>query len=235
MDWQRRAANGPEREHSKGSGARSQGSPERLRKSRTNVDPVHTCRQRVRRAVRRRPCILVRRRAARRLGAAPSPPNPPARGQGVHEREAHLSAQEAQARPYARVPRTHEHPRGTPRPEAASRQGPQATHRRATRSPLVRDRAPRRRRLSRSAEFERVYRQGRSKGNRFLVLYAFPREDESRADDEGPRLGLSVSRRGRRRRRSQPRQARAARGVLGGGRAAARRLGLRRRRAPRRA
>ena len=50
----------------------------------------------------------------------------------------------------------------------------------------------RRRRLSRSAEFERVYRQGRSKGNRFLVLYAFPREEGS---DEGPRLGLSVSRR----------------------------------------
>ena len=51
-------------------------------------------------------------------------------------------------------------------------------------------RGPKRRRLSRSAEFERVYRQGRSKGNRFLVLYAFPREDES---DEGPRLGLSVA------------------------------------------
>src|SRR5919202_4042620 len=53
---------------------------------------------------------------------------------------------------------------------------------------------PRRRRLSRSAEFERVYRQGRSKGNRFLVLYAFPREGDDAADD-GPRLGLSVSRR----------------------------------------
>src|SRR5919204_6721876 len=50
---------------------------------------------------------------------------------------------------------------------------------------------PRRRRLSRSAEFERVYRQGRSKGNRFLVLYAFPREEGSQ---DGPRLGLSVSR-----------------------------------------
>jgi len=50
----------------------------------------------------------------------------------------------------------------------------------------------RRRRLSRSAEFERVYRQGRSKANRYLVLYAFPREQGS---DEGPRLGLSVSRR----------------------------------------
>jgi ribonuclease P protein component len=55
-----------------------------------------------------------------------------------------------------------------------------------------RPRGPKRRRLSRSAEFERVYRQGRSKGNRFLVLYAFPRED---GDQEGPRLGLSVGRR----------------------------------------
>jgi ribonuclease P protein component len=52
-------------------------------------------------------------------------------------------------------------------------------------------RGPKRRRLSRSAEFERVYRQGRSKGNRFVVLYAFPRPE----GDEGPRLGLSVGRR----------------------------------------
>jgi ribonuclease P protein component len=58
-------------------------------------------------------------------------------------------------------------------------------------------RSPKRRRLSRSAEFERVYRQGRSKANRFLVLYAFPRaeDDPSSASDEGPRLGLSVSKR----------------------------------------
>jgi ribonuclease P protein component len=55
-------------------------------------------------------------------------------------------------------------------------------------------RGPRRRRLSRSAEFERVYRQGRSKANRFLVLYAFPREDGAEHPAEGPRLGLSVSR-----------------------------------------
>ena len=53
-----------------------------------------------------------------------------------------------------------------------------------------------RRRLSRSAEFERVYRQGRSKGNRYLVLYAFPRSDDDTSDcEDGPRLGLSVSRR----------------------------------------
>lgn len=51
-------------------------------------------------------------------------------------------------------------------------------------------RPPRRgRRLSRSAEFERVYRQGRSVSNRHLVLYSFPNESVDR-----PRLGLSVSR-----------------------------------------
>jgi ribonuclease P protein component len=44
-------------------------------------------------------------------------------------------------------------------------------------------------RLSRSAEFERVYRQGRSTANRHLVLYAFPNPAAER-----PRLGLSVSR-----------------------------------------
>ncbi|MEA2312917.1 MAG: ribonuclease protein component [Solirubrobacteraceae bacterium] len=53
----------------------------------------------------------------------------------------------------------------------------------------------RRRRISRSAEFERVYRRGRSKANRFLVLYAFPREEDRPEGDRGPRLGLSVSRR----------------------------------------
>lgn len=44
-------------------------------------------------------------------------------------------------------------------------------------------------RLSRSAEFERVYRQGRSTANRHLVLYSFPN-----ASSDRPRLGLSVSR-----------------------------------------
>jgi len=48
---------------------------------------------------------------------------------------------------------------------------------------------PARGRLSRSAEFERVYRQGRSIANRHLVLYTFPN-----ASAERPRLGLSVSR-----------------------------------------
>jgi ribonuclease P protein component len=50
-------------------------------------------------------------------------------------------------------------------------------------------RAARRGRLSHSAEFERVYRHGRSSANRHLVLYCFPNPDAER-----PRLGLSVSR-----------------------------------------
>ena len=51
-------------------------------------------------------------------------------------------------------------------------------------------------RLRRSAEFERVYRQGRSHGNRFLVLHVFPRDEASGGSelDAGPRLGLSVAR-----------------------------------------
>jgi ribonuclease P protein component len=53
----------------------------------------------------------------------------------------------------------------------------------------MKPRSPGRGRLSRSAEFERVYRQGRSVANRHLVLYTFPN-----ASTERPRLGLSVSR-----------------------------------------
>jgi ribonuclease P protein component len=48
----------------------------------------------------------------------------------------------------------------------------------------------RRRRLSRSGEFERVYREGRSHASRHLVVYAFPRQD----GDGVPRLGVSVGR-----------------------------------------
>jgi ribonuclease P protein component len=50
----------------------------------------------------------------------------------------------------------------------------------------------RRHRLSRSRDFEAVYRHGRSVSTRHLVLYAFPRQEP--AGNDGPRLGLAVSR-----------------------------------------
>jgi ribonuclease P protein component len=50
----------------------------------------------------------------------------------------------------------------------------------------------RRRRLSRSGDFDRVYREGSSRANRFLVLYSFARREDE--PDDGARLGLSVGR-----------------------------------------
>jgi ribonuclease P protein component len=53
--------------------------------------------------------------------------------------------------------------------------------------------APRRRaRITRSGDFDAVYRRGRSAANRHLVVYAFARDD--RAPGSPARLGLSVSR-----------------------------------------
>ena len=49
----------------------------------------------------------------------------------------------------------------------------------------------RRHRLSRSRDFDAVYRHGRSVSTRFLVLYWFPRE-EGADGAEGARLGLAV-------------------------------------------
>jgi ribonuclease P protein component len=51
--------------------------------------------------------------------------------------------------------------------------------------------AQRRRRLSRSGEFDRVYRDGSSHATRYLVLYSFPRRDE---EEDSVRLGVSASR-----------------------------------------
>jgi len=51
--------------------------------------------------------------------------------------------------------------------------------------------ARKRRRLSRSGDFDRVYREGSSHATRHLVLYSFPRGDGGEAQ---PRLGVSVSR-----------------------------------------
>jgi ribonuclease P protein component len=49
----------------------------------------------------------------------------------------------------------------------------------------------RRNRLSRSRDFDAVYRQGRSVATRYLVLYSFAREEDT---SEEPRLGLAVGR-----------------------------------------
>jgi len=51
--------------------------------------------------------------------------------------------------------------------------------------------AAKRRRLSRSGEFDRVYRDGSSHATRYLVLYGFPRKAD---EAEDVRLGVSVSR-----------------------------------------
>lgn len=49
----------------------------------------------------------------------------------------------------------------------------------------------RRHRLSRSRDFDAVYRRGRSVSSRYLVLYSFPREEDNEPE---PRLGLAVPR-----------------------------------------
>ena len=114
--------------------------------------------------------------------------------------EAHLPAQEAQAGPYAWVPRSHAQPRGTARPEAPSRQGPGPVDRLTGDGTLAtrqsRRSKARRRRLSRSGDFDRVYREGRSTAADALVLYRFDRAagEAVAGDDPNPRLGVSVSR-----------------------------------------
>jgi ribonuclease P protein component len=107
---------------------------------------------------------------------------------GLVNDEAHLPAEEAQARPYSRVSRAHEHPSRAPAAEAPSSQGPQAADGLMRPGPAGRSRASRGR-LSRNADFERVFRHGRAHAGRELVLYLFPRGEQRE-----PRLGLSVSR-----------------------------------------
>ncbi len=102
--------------------------------------------------------------------------------------ETHLSAEKAQARENARFPRSDADPRRAHYVKAPSREGSQAAHGVMVRSAGARPRAGRGR-LSRSADFDRVFRTGRSHAGRDLVLYVFPRGDEAPS-----RLGLSVSR-----------------------------------------
>lgn len=106
--------------------------------------------------------------------------------------EANLSAQEAKARQDPWLPGQEQQPFGARDPEAPAAQGPQAADPLTLAESDRRDARPRRR-LSRSGDFDRVYRDGRSRGNRFLVLYSFQRGDEPAGGEA--RLGVSVGRR----------------------------------------
>ena len=110
----------------------------------------------------------------------------PASGHVSHE--THLPAEEAQASEDARFPRADEYASRPADPEAPPREGSQALDGLMRRSAGTRPR-PGRGRLSRSADFDRVFRNGRSHAGRELVLYVFPRGEAG-----PPRLGLSVSR-----------------------------------------
>jgi ribonuclease P protein component len=98
--------------------------------------------------------------------------------------ETDLPAQRAQAEAPAWFPREDVHARGPRDSEAPPRPRPQA--------PLglssLDARVQRRHRLSRSRDFDAVYRHGRSVSTRYLVLYWFAREGSV----EGARLGLAV-------------------------------------------
>jgi ribonuclease P protein component len=102
--------------------------------------------------------------------------------------ETHVSTKEAQASAHPRVPYPDAYACRPAHSEAPSREGPQATDGVMYQRPGAR-RRPGGTRLSRSADFDRVFRHGRSHASRELVLYVFPRESEG-----PPRLGLSVSR-----------------------------------------
>src|SRR5580765_4710709 len=99
--------------------------------------------------------------------------------------EADLPAQRSSPQAQARLPRAHVHACGPGHPEAAPGEGPEAAVR--ITPGCKDDKVQRRHRLSRSRDFDAVYRHGRSVSTRFLVLYWFPRDD-----DGEPRLGIAV-------------------------------------------
>lgn len=122
---------------------------------------------------------------------------------GLVSNETYLSTKEAQTCANPWFPSANADSRRALDVEATAQQRPQAPHGvmgrpitgragdvhvRTDRSAHVRTSSTRGR-LSRSADFDRVFRQGRSHASRELVLYVFPRSEEQPA-----RLGLSVSR-----------------------------------------
>lgn len=111
------------------------------------------------------------------------------RPHGTVNDEANLSAEEAQARAYARIPGPYADAGRSADAQAPPREGPQAADR-LIRAHTGKPASTKRGRLSRSADFDRVLRQGSSHGGREFVLYVFPRGEEP----SPRRLGLSVSR-----------------------------------------
>ena len=99
-------------------------------------------------------------------------------------READLSAQRAPTEASARIPGAHVDACRPRDPQAPQGSWPQTAF-------GVTD-LQRRYRLSRSRDFDAVYRHGRSASTRFLTLYWFPRED----DEDEPRLGIAVPKAG---------------------------------------
>src|ERR671935_993016 len=100
--------------------------------------------------------------------------------------EADLPAERASPEAPARLPRADVDTRGARDPQAAARERAQAPLR-LTRPLGSRIDVERRHRLSRSRDFDAVYRHGRSVSTRFLVLYSFARDD-----DGPPRIGFAI-------------------------------------------
>src|SRR6185437_3066592 len=97
--------------------------------------------------------------------------------------EAHLSAERSPPEAQARLSGAHVVPSRSRNPQAPPREGPRAPLRVSCK------RMKRANRLSRSRDFDAVYRHGRSVSSRFLVLYWFPQEEAG-----SPRFGFSVPR-----------------------------------------
>jgi ribonuclease P protein component len=99
----------------------------------------------------------------------------------LFHRETHLPAKRTPSQAQARLSRAHVDACRQADPEAPAAQGPHAALG-VTFLPVKRVN-----RLSRSRDFDAVYRHGRSASSRFLVLYWFGQEEPA-----APRFGLSV-------------------------------------------